>query len=422
MGHELAHVVALGGGVLGVAADVEVEPGAVGEEDVAGATPRHDLAEQVARDLVGRQPALAVERARDAVLVLDSEDASVHDLTLGRIRRQRTTDDNCNPACLPVPHANSRARRDRLARRGGRPPGAGAGALGDLPGQGPGGPRSRRGDLRGLGPGPAHGLRAGQRSGLGPRAGRLVAARPGPGRAGGARRQGASTGSTCPPARSTPTTAPRARTRAARCCRRSRAARRPREEYGAAKVACERLCTEAVGDRLLVARAGLIGGYGDLSDRFGYWPGRMALAARDGGPVLVPAEQDAPVQVVDVGDLARWLVDAGAAGAHRDRSTRSARGAPWRRRWRPRGRRPATPGELVPAPSRWLREQGVEEFMGPRSLPLWLADPDWAGFSARSGAAASAAGLSSPAAGRPGRRQPAVGARAGAGPRPAGRG
>jgi 2'-hydroxyisoflavone reductase len=165
------------------------------------------------------------------------------------------------------------------------------------------------------------------------------------------------------------------------------------EDYGAAKVACERLCTDAVGDRLLVARAGLIGGYGDPMDRFGYWPGRMALAARDGGPVLVPAEQDAPVQVVDVGDLARWLVDAGAAGltgtydavgprhtlAQVLQAARTASG--WTR-------------DLVPAPSRWLRQQEVEEFMGPRSLPLWLADPDWAGFLARSGASVSAAGLS----------------------------
>ena len=151
-----------------------------------------------------------------------------------------------------------------------------------------------------------------------------------------------------------------------------------REEYGAAKVACEQLCAEAVGDRLLVARAGLIGGYGDRSDRFGYWPGRMALAARDGGPVLVPAEQDAPVQVVDVGDLARWLVDAGAGGLT---GTFDAVGPRHTLAQALEAARTAAgyTGRLVPAPSRWLQQQGVEEFMGPRSLPLWLADPDWAG-------------------------------------------
>lgn len=165
-----------------------------------------------------------------------------------------------------------------------------------------------------------------------------------------------------------------------------------REEYGGAKVACEQRCAEAVGDRLLVARAGLIAGYGDLSDRFGYWPGRMALAARDGGPVLVPAGLEAWAQAVDVGDLARWLVDAGASGTA---GTVNAVG--------PRrtladvldAARTASgyTGELVPVSSGWLLEQGVEEYMGPRSLPLWIADPDWAAFSARSGAAAAAAGL-----------------------------
>lgn len=41
----------------------------------------------------------------------------------------------------------------------------------------------------------------------------------------------------------------------------------------------------------------------------------------------------------------------------------------------------------------WLLGQGVVQAMGPESLALWVADPNWAGFSARSGAAASAAGL-----------------------------
>src|SRR4028118_1277938 len=62
-GDELLEVVALGRGVLGVAADVEVEPGTVAEEHVARAAPAHDLAEEVAGDLVGAQPALPLERA-----------------------------------------------------------------------------------------------------------------------------------------------------------------------------------------------------------------------------------------------------------------------------------------------------------------------------------------------------------------------
>ncbi len=75
---EVADRVTLGGGVLGVAADVEIEPGAVLEEDVAGPAPGHDPAEKVAGHLVRAQPALAAQGAGDAVFVLEAEDAAVH--------------------------------------------------------------------------------------------------------------------------------------------------------------------------------------------------------------------------------------------------------------------------------------------------------------------------------------------------------
>lgn len=75
--------------------------------------------------------------------------------------------------------------------------------------------------------------------------------------------------------------------------------------YGPAKVACELACTEACGaEGTLLARAGLIGGDGDRSDRLGYWPARVARAA-DGEPVLVPP-MEAAAQVVDVDDLVAW--------------------------------------------------------------------------------------------------------------------
>ncbi len=52
VGDQLHQAVAFGGGVLGVAADVEVQAGAVAQENVGAAAPRHHPAEQVAGHLV----------------------------------------------------------------------------------------------------------------------------------------------------------------------------------------------------------------------------------------------------------------------------------------------------------------------------------------------------------------------------------
>jgi 2'-hydroxyisoflavone reductase len=50
-------------------------------------------------------------------------------------------------------------------------------------------------------------------------------------------------------------------------------------------------------------------------------------------------------------------------------------------------------GDVVPAPPAWLESQGVAEWSGSESLPLWIIDPSWSAFQDRSNAAAKAAGL-----------------------------
>lgn len=163
--------------------------------------------------------------------------------------------------------------------------------------------------------------------------------------------------------------------------------------YGEAKVACERMVLDAVGpERSLVARVGLIGGPGDEFDRTGYWPSRFADPSGPDGSVLVPDEPDLPVSVIDVRDLARWLLDAGGrrvAGTYDVVGPRLGLGEHLEVARRVAGHT----GPLRGASSAWLLEHAVEPWMGPRSLPLWLPDPDWRGFNARDGHRARAAGL-----------------------------
>jgi 2'-hydroxyisoflavone reductase len=87
------------------------------------------------------------------------------------------------------------------------------------------------------------------------------------------------------------------------------------ETYGPLKVACEQAAIAALPGRALVIRPGLIVGPYDPSDRFTYWPTRVAR----GGEVLAPGRPERPVQFIDVRDLAEWnlqLVEAGATGTY----------------------------------------------------------------------------------------------------------
>lgn len=76
------------------------------------------------------------------------------------------------------------------------------------------------------------------------------------------------------------------------------------EQFGVAKARCEQEVQRAFGDRAVVVRPTYIVGPGDTTDRFPYWPQRLAR----GGETLAPGRHDDPVQIIDVRDLAEFMV------------------------------------------------------------------------------------------------------------------
>ncbi len=165
------------------------------------------------------------------------------------------------------------------------------------------------------------------------------------------------------------------------------------ERYGQAKVACEQVVTGAFGaGRALIVRVGLIGGPGDWSGRSGYWPWRFARPSNRQGAVLVPDAPDVSTGVIDVRDLAVWLVSCAEVETV---GVFNAGGTPLPLADHLVVARAVAEhtGPLVSASGEWLVEHGVQNWSGPKSLPLWLDDPDWYGMNARDTTLARAAGL-----------------------------
>jgi 2'-hydroxyisoflavone reductase len=76
------------------------------------------------------------------------------------------------------------------------------------------------------------------------------------------------------------------------------------ETYGPLKALCEQVVQDIYGVRALIVRPGLIVGPHDPTDRFTYWPVRVAR----GGDVLAPQGPDARIQIIDVRDLADFII------------------------------------------------------------------------------------------------------------------
>lgn len=161
------------------------------------------------------------------------------------------------------------------------------------------------------------------------------------------------------------------------------------EYYGGLKALCEQAANTAMGGRCALVRPGFIVGPGDSTDRFTWWPVRVAR----GGEMLGPGAPSDPIQIIDVRDLGAFLV---RLAEQNTTGTFNACG--------PKER--LTIGKLIEdcataagskpqitwVPAKFLMEHGED---GDGSLPIWIPfEGETKGFHTWSNARAVKAGLS----------------------------
>lgn len=148
------------------------------------------------------------------------------------------------------------------------------------------------------------------------------------------------------------------------------------ETYGPLKALCEAGVELALPGRALIVRPGLIVGPNDPTDRFTYWPVRVAA----GGEVLAPDGPAYRTQFIDVRDLADWILtmlERGATGTFN--ATGPAEPLPLGTLLDTCRDVSASDARFVYAGEGFLLEEGVEPWS---DLPLWIAGEEGVGGNA----------------------------------------
>jgi 2'-hydroxyisoflavone reductase len=155
--------------------------------------------------------------------------------------------------------------------------------------------------------------------------------------------------------------------------------------YGPLKALSEAEARKQFGDKVTIVRPGYIVGPRDETDRFTYWPKRIA----QGGEVLVPGDGLDPVQIIDGRDLGEWMVRLAENGTT---GTFNACGPDYTLTTDAmvHGCHAVTGGPVsfTRVPGKFLEEQQV-------GLPIWVPreGSEYSGYGMVSNAKAIAAGL-----------------------------
>jgi nucleoside-diphosphate-sugar epimerase len=140
----------------------------------------------------------------------------------------------------------------------------------------------------------------------------------------------------------------------------------------------------------LIFRPGLIGGPGDASDRSGAWIARSAEAPTT--PLLVPESPSSFVQVLDVRDLAAFIISALAESQTGTFNTVGEE-TPFSDFVETSRYLGGHVGDVRYVPRSQLQGFGIGEWAGPDSFACFVADPEMAGWGRVDGRKAKGAGL-----------------------------
>ncbi|KIG15982.1 isoflavone reductase [Enhygromyxa salina] len=160
--------------------------------------------------------------------------------------------------------------------------------------------------------------------------------------------------------------------------------------YGPLKALCEQAAEAAMPGKTTVIRPGLIVGPGDPTDRFTYWPVRLAR----GGEMIAPGDPDDPVQLIDARDLAAFMLACverrlfntyNAVGPAKRLSVQAMLSAGITAL--------AATASLTWIPADFLATHEVRPWT---DMPVWVppTDPEFGGLGSVNGSAAVADGLS----------------------------
>ncbi|MEL4358933.1 MULTISPECIES: NAD-dependent epimerase/dehydratase family protein [unclassified Luteococcus] len=160
------------------------------------------------------------------------------------------------------------------------------------------------------------------------------------------------------------------------------------EQYPAAKSACEAAYRVAEGP-VLIVRPGLIAGYGDETARSGYYPWRFAHPTGD--DVIVP-DPTFPIAMIDAEDLAGWIVRS-AEDARQGAFNATGHATTLAEVFAISRELTGSQATARPLADEQLLACGVNPWMGPKSLPLWVPGEPWRNVALLDCAAAYEAGL-----------------------------